>query len=363
VTDALVAAVPDGPYPVRWAGQQAVVTLPEHVGALNSGQIREQLVDLIDRGAAVVVADMTETASCGPGGADALLDACQRAAVGGGQLRVAVTAPVVRRVLEASGLGRLVPVYPSVQAAVAAGMPGVIPLAPRPGKEEVESPVLPRRRGRAARVTPAVLWALVDALGDGVILADADGVIVLANRRAGDMYGYAPGELIGQPVESLVPDGLRAAHVSQRAGYAQHPTARAMAARARLAGRRKDGSTFPVRVSLSPVPTATGRLILAVIRDVTEDLPRADLGDLARAAAAAGQARRARELLDRVASGLLHVGLSLQAAIELPHDAAVQQIADALHRLDDTIREIGDHIFAGRNHDEPPPSGPPNGAG
>ena len=100
-----------------------------------------------------------------------------------------------------------------------------------------------------------------------------------------------------------------------------------------------------------------------MIRDVTEDLPHADLGDLARAAAAAGQARRARELLDRVTSGLLHVGLSLQAAIELPHDAAVQQIADALHRLDDTIREIHDHIFASRDHDEPPQSSPPNGSG
>lgn len=146
-----------------------------------------------------------------------------------------------------------------------------------------------------------MLWGLVDALDDGVILTDQDGVIVLANRRAGDMYGYLPGELIGQPVESLVPDGLRAAHISQRAGYAQHPTARPRAARVRLAGRRKDRSTFPVRVSLSPVPTATGRLILAVIRDVTEDLPHADLGDLARAAAA-GQARRGRELLDRVAA-------------------------------------------------------------
>jgi hypothetical protein len=100
-----------------------------------------------------------------------------------------------------------------------------------------------------------------------------------------------------------------------------------------------------------------------VIRDVTEDLPHADLGDLARAAAAAGQARRVRELLDRVTSGLLHVGLSLQAAIELPYDAAVQRIADALHRLDDTIREIHDHVFASHDHDEPPQPSPPNGSG
>ena len=128
-----------------------MVTLPEHIGASDSGPIREQLLDLIGRGAAVLIADMTGTVSCDPGGADALLRACQRASVSGGQLRVAVAAPAVRRILDASGLDRLVPVYPSVQAAIAAGMPGVIPLAPRPGRGEGEVPALPRRRGPAAR--------------------------------------------------------------------------------------------------------------------------------------------------------------------------------------------------------------------
>jgi anti-anti-sigma factor len=371
LTDALVAAVPDGPCPVRWAGRQAVVTLPEHIGVSNSGQIREQLLELINRGAAVLIADMTGTVSCDHGGADALLRAYQRASVSSAQLRVAVTAQIVRRVLDASGLDRLVSIYPSVQAAIAAGTPGVIPLVPRRGKGQGEDRVSPRRRRataprnrpQAAGVTPAVLWGLVDALDDGVVLTDNDGVLVLANRRAEDMFGYVPGELIGQPVESLVPADLRAAHIGQRTGYAQQPTARPMAARARLPGRRKDGSTFPVRVSLSPVPTATGRFILAVIRDVTADLPRADLADLARAAAAAEQARRGRGLLDRVVNGLLHVGLSLQAAIDLPHDVAVQQIADALRRLDDTIREIHDHMFADGDDDEPPDPGPRNESG
>ena len=370
-TDALVAAVPDGPCPVRWTGRQAVVTLPEHIGVSNSGQIREQLLELVNRGAAVLIADMTGTVSCDHGGADAVLRAYQRASVSGTQLRVAVTAQIVRRVLDASGLDRLVSIYPSVQAAIAAGTPGVIPLVPRPGKGQGEDQVSPRRRraaaprdrSQAAGVTPAVLWGLVDALDDGVVLTDDDGVVVLANRRAEDMFGYVPGELIGQPVESLVPADLRAAHISQRAGYAQQPTARPMAARARLPGQRKDGSTFPVRVSLSPVPTATSRFILAVIRDVTADLPRADLADLARAAAAAEQARRGRRLLDRVVNGLLHVGLSLQAAIDLPHDVAVQQIADALRHLDDTIREIHDHVFADGDDDEPPDPAPRNGSG
>ena len=79
--------------------------------------------------------------------------------------------------------------------------------------------------------------------------------------------------------------------------------------------------------------TATGRFILAVIRDVTEDRPQVDLAELAemvRAAGAADDARRGRELLSQVVDGLFRVGLSLQAATELPHEAAVQQIADAL---------------------------------
>jgi anti-anti-sigma factor len=147
VTDALVAAVPDGPDPVRWAGQQAVVTLPDDIDTSNSGQIREQLMNLIKQGAAVVIADMTGTVSCDPGGADALQRAWQRAAVGGGQLRVVVNARSWA-VLEASGLDRLVSIYPSVQTATAAGMPGVIPLAPRPGRWEGQARALPRRRGR-----------------------------------------------------------------------------------------------------------------------------------------------------------------------------------------------------------------------
>ena len=164
-----------------------------------------------------------------------------------------------------------------------------------------------------------------------MVLSNDDGMLVLANRRAEDMFGCGPGELIGQPVESLVPAGLRPAHVTQRAGYAREPAARPMGSRMRLAGQRQDGSTFPARVSLSPVVTATGRFILAVIRDITEDRPQADLAELAemaRAAAAADDARRGGELLSQVVDGLFRVGLSLQAAPELPHEAAVQQIAD-----------------------------------
>jgi PAS domain S-box-containing protein len=307
-------------------------------------------------------------------GADALLHAYQRAAGNGTQLRVAATDQAVRSALDAAGLDRLVSIHLSVEAAVGAAAPaGVIPLAPRSAGQQDDDQVSSRRPARqragprggpaAARITPAVAWGLVDGLSDGVVLTDGDGALVLANRRAEETFGYAHGRLAGRPVESLIPVRLRSGHVRYRAGYAKQPVARPMGARARLAGLRADGTTFPVRVSLSPVPTATGRMVMAVIRDITGEQPRADLAELARIAAAAAQARRGQELLDRVVTGLFQVGLSLQAAADLPHEAAMQQIADALGRLDEAIREIRDHVFVGQQHDRRPDPASGNGPG
>ena len=133
-----------------------------------------------------------------------------------------------------------------------------------------------------------------------------------------------------------------------------------MGGRARLVGLRKDASTVPVEISLSPVPTATGHFTLAVIRDVTETRRRDDLADLARAVVAE-QAHRGQELLDRVTTSLYHVGLSLQGAINLPADVARERIAEALQRLDDTIREIRDHAFTARDQGIRRHRAPPNG--
>ena len=72
------------------------------------------------------------------------------------------------------------------------------------------------------------------------------------------MFGYQHGELRGHPVESLIPAGLQAAHRSHRASYAQAPAARPMGAGAPLVGLRKDGTTFPAQISLSPVTTSAG---------------------------------------------------------------------------------------------------------
>jgi anti-anti-sigma factor len=370
--------VPDDPLPVRWSGRQAIVTLPEQIDASNAGQVREELLAVINQGATELVADMTATLSCDYGGADALVRAYQRAAVSGTQLRLVVTAPVVRRILEVNGLDRLISIYPDLESATTAGSPAVVlPLLSRPDRAARRSQARSRGAGPtprpqetadqgwpgAAALTPAVLWNLVDALSDGVLLADDSGVIVLANRRLGEMFGYQHGELAGRQVESLIPVGLRAAHAEHRAGYARERTARPMASRTRLVGLRQDGATLPVEISLSPVRTRTGYFTLAVVRDTTEVQQRQDLAELARAVAAGEgeQEQKTTELLDRVVNSLLHVGLSLETAIDLPHDLARQRITDALQRLDNTIHEIRDHVFAARARRSQPDPATPGG--
>ena len=104
-----------------WTSQQAVVTLPAHIDLSNADQIREQLLWIINRGAAVLIADLTGTVSCDYSSAEALARAQHRAVANGTELRLVVTAEVVRRVLRLNGLDRLVPVYPDLDGALAAG--------------------------------------------------------------------------------------------------------------------------------------------------------------------------------------------------------------------------------------------------
>ena len=340
--------MPDDRPQVAWGGgRQAIVAFPDHVDVSNVGALREQLLSVINRGATVLIVDMTDTMSCDHSAVDALARAYQRATVSGTQLRLVVTAPVVRRVISIEGLDRLVSVYPSLEVAVAAGIP----------ERDVPTRLHARRRPDSAApgsfaavpgsdaMTPTVVWQLIESLGDGLALVGSGGKIVLVNRRCSEMFGYTREELIGRPVDSLVPFDLRAAHEAHRAAYEQAPQARPMGERERLAGLRKDGASFPVEISLSPVPTATGNYVLAVIRDATETRRRDDLVELARGAVAE-QSHRVQDLLDRVVRRLFEVGLSLQAAADLPSEAAHERITEALDRLDDTIRKIRDCAYA-----------------
>ena len=165
------------------------------------------------------------------------------------------------------------------------------------------------------------------------------------------MFGYQREELIGRPVDSLVPADVRTAHHGYRAGYLQAPETRPMTKRGRLVGLRKDGATLPVEISLSPVPTASENFVLAVIRDATDIQRRNDLADLARNAAAD---QGTGDLLDRVVHRLFQVGLSLQTAADLPGDVVRERLSDALYQLDDVIHEVRDYAFTSGGAD---PSG------
>ena len=314
-----------------------MVAFPGHVDISNVDQLRDRLLAVINRGVAVLIADMTGTVSCDHAGVEAIARACQRAGISGTQVRLAVTAPVVRRVLAIEGLDRLVPIYPSLEAATEAGRgPGWL----RAGTATVSA-------ATARSVTPAVLWQLLDALGDGLVLVSHDGKIVLVNRQCAEMFGYRREELTGLPVDTLVPSDVRAVHQGYRAGYHREPEVRPMAERARLAALRKDGATLPVEITLSPVPTASETFVLAVIRDTTEPGRRNDLLDLAQGAVA-DQPQVTSDLLDRVVHRLFQVGLSVQAASGLPGDVARKRLAEALDQLDDAIQEIRDYAFERR---------------
>ena len=473
---------PEDTYPVRWAGRQALVALPEHIDVSNAGQIREELLSVINRGAEALVVDMTATISCDRAGADAVARAYQRAVVSRTELRLVVTSGVVLRMLGMTGVGRLVPVYPSVEAALAARSPaarspaanavltpadatrgtrrrrvtgaspgGSLPADPDvgvevallardgviawvnpawqafaaanggdpartgsgvsylqacaaagddpvaaevadairsalagdlPGPLTVEVPChspaterwfdvlissrfddqgrrlgatvtfsLARSQPRSrpgltlaqepARPAPAairpagVLWNMIEAFNDGVALADGEGTLVLASRRLEKMFGYQHTELTGQPLEHLIPAHLQAARV------------RPAGTGVLLTGLREDGTTFPVEISLSPVPTATGRFSLVVVRDMTAVCSLADLDPAAAVAAAAEQVRRGQDLLDTVITRLYQVGVSLQTA-DLARDTARPHIEEALRILDDTISQIRDSTFADR---------------
>ena len=271
-------------YPVQWTGRQAVVTLPEHIDVSNAGQIREELLSVINRGATALIADMTETISCDHAGADAVVRAHQRAVISGAELRLVVTEQIVSRVLRLNGLDRLVSIYPSLEAATAARAPAAmlalaartadagadgLPPAGRAGGITAQLLAAQPQNGNGAAVTPAVVWELLDALPDGLALAGGDGAVALTNRRLEEMFGYSRAELLGRPVESLIPAALRVAYRSYLASCAQAPGTRPIRAGARLVGLRKDGTTFPVEISHSPVTTMIGHFALTVIRDTT----------------------------------------------------------------------------------------------
>lgn len=112
--------------------------------------------------------------------------------------------------------------------------------------------------------------ALLEAAPDAIVIVDPDGRLVLVNDQVERLFGYARNDLIGQPIEMLMPERFGERHVSHRQAFVREPRARPMGVALELFGRRRDGSEFPVEISLSPLQTGDELLIMAAVRNVTD---------------------------------------------------------------------------------------------
>ncbi|HEV3438086.1 MAG TPA: PAS domain S-box protein [Gemmata sp.] len=144
--------------------------------------------------------------------------------------------------------------------------PEPAPPSPEPGSESVT----PTVAFPFPELTVDILRGLIEAVPDALVAIDRNGRLVLVNRQTERLFGYHRNELLSQPIELLIPERFRKRHKNQRDGYLAAPHIRPMGAGLELVGRQKDGNEVPVEISLSPLHSDGGLLVVASIRDVTE---------------------------------------------------------------------------------------------
>ncbi len=189
---------------------------------------------------------------------------------------------------------------------------------------------------------------LLSAAPDAMMVVDGDGVIVLANDAATVMFAAEDEPLVGTSVDLLVPDAARRGHTAVREQYVAEPSRRPMGTGLQLQGRRRDGTLFPVEISLSPVDLSGEVTTIAAVRDVSDRQETME-----RLALLRDRERIGRDIHDMVIQRIFAAGMSLQAVVG---SVGSKDLRDRLNEvtdgLDETIRQLRQAIFEIGHADE-----------
>ena len=120
------------------------------------------------------------------------------------------------------------------------------------------------------KTTQADFFKLIEIIPDAIVIVDNEGKIRYINSQTTSTFGYRPDELIGQTVEILLPNRFKSRHVDHRTNYSKHPVRRPMGSGIDLYGRKKDGTEFALDITISPIETEKGTLVISVIRDISD---------------------------------------------------------------------------------------------
>ena len=137
-------------------------------------------------------------------------------------------------------------------------------------KSASQSHIIRQAPADGGRLSSAVEIAVLESAPDAMIIVNRDGIIEQVNAQTVKLFGYERNELLGQPLEMLIPERFRGQHRQHRAGYAAAPHTRAMGVGRELFALRKDGSEFPTEIGLSPLDTAEGPVVITTVRDITD---------------------------------------------------------------------------------------------